>query len=117
MPPYLWAGCHQWLAVNGRIYCWFMGRKGRGYGYQQARKQMLAEDPWCQWCLAEGRMELATEADHQPPIALHDHVEGSGCCVLVPTCEQHRLRQVSTLNRMRLHKVRSQEVAEPEGTP
>lgn len=28
----------------------------------------------------------ATEADHQPPLALHEHEEGSGCCVLVPSC-------------------------------
>lgn len=28
----------------------------------------------------------ATQPDHVPALAEHDHVAGSGCCVLVPAC-------------------------------
>lgn len=28
----------------------------------------------------------ASTRDHQPPLALHHHVEGSGCCTLLPAC-------------------------------
>lgn len=28
----------------------------------------------------------ASSPDHQPPLKLHDHVRGSGCCRLLPAC-------------------------------
>lgn len=72
-----------------------MGRQGRGYRYQQARKALLADSPVCVHC----RRRPASIADHQPPLALHDHVEGSGCCVLVPSCEPCSLVQAGKLGR------------------
>ena len=54
-------------------------------GYKQARRKLLASHPPCAHhgprCLGS-----ATEADHQPPLSLHDHVPGTDCCVLVPSC-------------------------------
>jgi len=38
-------------------------------------------------------------ADHQPPLAVHDHVDGSGCCVLVPSCQPCSLVQGGKLVR------------------
>src|SRR5262245_10810818 len=54
-----------------------------GYGrrYRKARAMVLASGDPCAHC---GRP--ATEADHQPPLSRHDHRDGSGCCVLVPSC-------------------------------
>lgn len=42
----------------------------------------------------------ATQADHQPPLALHHHVEGSGCCVLVPSCAKCAVEQGGRVSRM-----------------
>jgi hypothetical protein len=49
--------------------------------YRRARANLLEQRPPCAYCGAE-----ATEADHQPPLSLHDHVAGSDCCLLVPSC-------------------------------
>lgn len=57
------------------------GHYRRG-GYERARRELLEGGPPCLHC---GRA-VATEADHQPSLALHEHVPGSGCCVLVPSC-------------------------------
>ena len=51
-------------------------------GYERARAVLLASSPICVHC----RVAVATEADHQPPVALHRHVDGASCCVLVPSC-------------------------------
>src|SRR5262245_44502137 len=57
-------------------------------GYERARAALLAANPVCVHCGA-----MATEADHQPPVALHVHIEGTGCCVLVPSCATCARRQ------------------------
>jgi len=57
------------------------GHYRRG-GYERARRELLEGEPPCVHC---GRA-TATEADHAPPLALHEHVAGSGCCMLVPSC-------------------------------
>ena len=49
----------------------------------------------------------ADSADHVPPVSLHEHVEGSGCCVLRPACmrcqgEQARLLSMEAKRRKRL---------------
>lgn len=44
-------------------------------------KRFVVQGRRCTWC---GNM--ATTRDHEPALALHAHVEGSGCCVLVPAC-------------------------------
>src|SRR5262245_30752288 len=50
--------------------------------FRRERRILLANQPLCVHC----GQERATIADHQPPLALHDHVKGSKCCVLVPSC-------------------------------
>ena len=54
-------------------------------GYERERKRLLADSPPC---ASRGPRcaGTATEADHRPPLSLHDHVAGTGCCVLVPSC-------------------------------
>src|SRR5882672_1705931 len=76
-----------------------MPRRGSPYGpaYQRTRRLLLAGRPWCVHCLAEGRRVVATEADHQPPLARHRHVDGSGCCRLVPSCAPHQRQQAMHL--------------------
>jgi hypothetical protein len=63
------------------------------YAHQKARARLLADSPPCVHC---GSPE-ANVADHQPPISLHDHVEGSGCCELVPSCTPCSHRQAGEL--------------------
>lgn len=48
-------------------------------------------------CAYDGCDEPMAEPDHYPPLALHTHVEGSGCCVLVPSCAPHQRRQAVDL--------------------
>ena len=68
-----------------------MPRRGSPYGpdYERARARLLAVSGRCHIC---GRLS-ADSADHTPALALHVHVEGSGCCVLRPahlSCNQRR---------------------------
>src|SRR5262245_30474501 len=36
---------------------------------------------------AHCRRRQATTLDHDPPLAMHVHRNGSGCCRLIPSCE------------------------------
>jgi len=63
--------------------------------YRAARKRLLARKPKCWW---HGCPNAATEADHDPPVSFHRHVEhdyrsGGGCCRLRPACAFHQRQQ------------------------
>lgn len=60
--------------------------------YRKARARLMAGGPVCAHCGRPG-----TEADHQPPLVLHRHVEGSGCCQLVASCAPCARRQGAIL--------------------
>lgn len=55
-------------------------KNGYGGGYEKARAELLASNPPCHICGGPG----ADSADHDPPLALHTHLEDSGCCRLLP---------------------------------
>lgn len=59
-----------------------MPRAGSPYdaAYQRERAALLAGRPRC----ACGCGALADSADHVPPLYLHRHVPGTGCCRLRP---------------------------------
>lgn len=80
---------------KGRSYCRRMPRRGSPYGpaYDRARRVLLAGRPMCVHC----RRRLATEADHQPPLTLHVHRNGAGCCRLVPACGPCQREQAGRL--------------------
>jgi hypothetical protein len=53
--------------------------------YVMERRLLLARRERCRLRLVcDGA--IATSADHNPPLALHTHVVGSGCCYLQPAC-------------------------------
>lgn len=79
--------------------------------HAKARVELLANDPWCAHC-----GNPAEIADHQPPLALHDHVRGSGCCVLVPSCRPCSLRQAGQVSKA-VVAARQQVLVEPEPEP
>lgn len=72
-----------------------MARKGSPYGpaHQRARRQLLARPRLCVHCWAE----QATVADHDPPLSLHAHREGSGCCRYQPSCATCSAKQGKAL--------------------
>jgi 5-methylcytosine-specific restriction protein A len=43
-------------------------RRGYGRMWQACRLQKLADDPWCEHCLADGLHVAATEVDHKQTI-------------------------------------------------
>ena len=57
---------------------------GHGYGvrYQRIRKMMLDPPVSCAHC----KRRQATTLDHDPPLAMHVHREGTQCCRLIPAC-------------------------------
>ena len=57
-------------------------RRSYGTDYQAARRAVLVGAPTC----AFGCGAVATTADHRPALADHHHIEGTGCCQLVPSC-------------------------------
>jgi hypothetical protein len=58
----------------------------RGYDAQYRRIRALMLDPPtpCARC----RRRQATTLDHDPPLAMHVHRQGTQCCRLVPCCEE-----------------------------
>jgi hypothetical protein len=91
-----------------------MGKAHKTYRYQRTRAAMLAETPMCSHC----SRRTATEADHQPPLSLHDHEEGTGCCVLIPSCGPCARAQGARLAGLTdASKVETVTVEEPEGFP
>lgn len=60
--------------------------------YLAERKRLLAGRPSCAYC-----PRRATSADHQPPLCMHFHRQGSKCCTLVPSCKECSLKQGGTL--------------------
>lgn len=77
-----------------------------GYRYRQLRATLLGLP--CELLLGCGGAP-ADSADHVPPLSLHEHREGSGCCVLRPACmgcqgEQARLLSMRTKERQRLER-------------
>lgn len=61
-----------------------MPRTGSPYGgdYPRQRAALLAGHPTCEVC----RRAPADSADHDPPLYLHEHRPGTGCCRLRPLC-------------------------------
>lgn len=70
-----------------------MPRRGSPYGGEYERG-LAALKRVATPCLLryEGCTGRALSLDHQPPLALHHHAEGSGCCRLVPSCLRCNLR-------------------------
>lgn len=70
-----------------------MPRKGSPYGraHVRARDAQLLREPWCTYCLAEGRRRWATVADHVPPVSTHreTHRDEADCCRYVSSCKPH----------------------------
>lgn len=90
-----------------------MSKRGYQGSYPRQRRELLADDPLCGHC----GLRPATRADHQPPLSLHEHVDGSGCCTLVPSCLPCEQRQSGLLGGVFTRGVVKikVEVVEPEG--
>ena len=84
----------------------------RSKGYKQGRRELLGA------LCVHGCGRLSTTADHQPPLSLHEHLEGSGCCILVPSCARCAVAQGGAISRaLALGAVQRAEVevVEPAG--
>lgn len=68
-----------------------MSARAAHYGahHERARAVLLELHPWCQ----NGDGRPSAVADHDPPIALHKHIEGTGCCSYRATCIDCSRRQ------------------------
>jgi hypothetical protein len=76
-----------------------MPRKGSPYGaaHEARRRRLLGPGVACVHCGQLG----ADVADHQPPLSLHAHVAGSGCCISVPSCTPCSVKQGGMLRAAR----------------
>src|SRR5262245_57888298 len=50
--------------------------------YRRLRGMLLGPGVVCAHC----KRQQATTLDHDPPLAMHQHREGTGCCRLIPSC-------------------------------
>ncbi len=82
-----------------------------GHHYRKQREAVLAEATACWSCGA-----VPTETDHQPPLALHDHVEGTGCCELLPSCHSCARKQGGLLARVGTRRPK-EVIEEPAASP
>jgi hypothetical protein len=92
-------------ATGGTAYRGAVPRRDSPYGgrYELERQQLLALRLPCHLRLVCDGVP-ADSADHDPPLALHAHVNGSGCCRLVPACldcQRVQGKQVAVLLRRR----------------
>jgi len=71
-----------------------MPRRGSPYGpaHERRRRALIRPGARCHLCGAP-----ASEVDHVPPLALHTHVEGSGCCRSLPACGPCQRAQAADL--------------------
>jgi hypothetical protein len=80
---------------------------GRGsaydYRYRKLRQKLLAQPQSCYLRLVCNG-QLADTADHDPPLTLHDHVAGSGCCVLIPACSDCQHEQGRLLAQLKRNR-------------
>lgn len=86
-------------------------------GYERQRRELLRDHPPC---IHRGPRcaGTATEADHVPPLSLHDHVPGSGCCVLAPSCGPCARQQGGLLGGIgTAPRVEAAKVVEPPPVP
>jgi hypothetical protein len=58
------------------------GRAAYGRQHRRARNLLLDPPVPCAHC----RRQVATELDNDPPLAMHRHRQGTGCCRLIPSC-------------------------------
>lgn len=73
-----------------------MPRRGSPYGGDYGRQRRALLGLPCELRLVCAGAP-ATEADHDPPLRRHRHVEGSGCCRLRPACWACQRRQAVDL--------------------
>jgi len=77
-----------------------MPRAGSPYSGSYARRRAALIGRPCSLRLP-GCTGVADSADHRPPLRLHAHVQGSGCCELVPACLRCQKSQGGRLSRRR----------------
>jgi hypothetical protein len=85
--------------------------------YQAERRRLLAGNPPC---IHHGPKcsGTATEADHVPPLSQHDHIPGTNCCVLAPSCGPCAREQGGRLGGFgTLPKVVATKIEEPDPVP
>ena len=95
-----------------------MPRRGSPYGpaHEKLRKALIKPGTLCHF----GCGRQASELDHVPPLALHDHHEGTSCCVSLPACWRCQREQAAELGWHRhgaLDPVVGDPVAEPDDSP
>jgi hypothetical protein len=77
------------------------------YGDREYRARKAQQRRWGSEVCACGAP--ADTLDHQPPLALHDHVRNSGCCELIPACRRCNCRggqRIALVRRRRRALVR-----------
>ncbi len=67
-------------------------RRGYGRRWQRLRKLVLAGEPLCRACAAEGRTTAATEVDHVTPLSAGGTNEQAN---LQPLCKSHHSRKTA----------------------
>lgn len=90
-----------------------LGSPYRERGYLATRAWLARNPVRCVWC----NWRRATSPDHDPPLQSHAHVEGSGCCRLLPSCVPCQSLQGGLLRwrRERIEADDPGEVVEPLG--
>lgn len=61
-----------------------MGHAAFGARYRRVRAMVLEAGTRCAHC----HRRQATQLDHDPPLAMHVHRADTGCCRLIPSCEE-----------------------------
>jgi hypothetical protein len=79
-------------------------------GYRRAKGLLLGSGVLCAHC----RRERATELDHDPPLAMHKHRQGSSCCRLIPSCRDCNQESATLVQNGEWRPDGDHALAEPE---
>jgi hypothetical protein len=85
----------------------------RSAAYLRARANLAASVVLCWEC---GERQ-ATVPDHYPPLSMHAHVEGSGCCKLLPHCLRCSRMQGARQATAARRPAETDELLDPLGFP
>lgn len=91
-----WRQRRPWEHPEGKVTG---ASRGYGYAWAKIRKRVLAEEPWCRYCLIDGRQAPSTTVDHMINRARGGTDERANLCGCCTPCQRSKAGRESGMAR------------------